>query len=130
MLSVYGFTRKTDYFLSIGTGITANGNLLWLNNRLPAYRSLASAATNSEITHILFRTLLTAFAPNNGDGKYRCCNVEGRIEGKDDYEGVGSLDDVKALPMLLDRAKTYCDSNRDVIRECADVISRCAQVHG
>lgn len=126
MLSVYGFTRKTDCFLSIGTGIAANSNLLCLKDRAPGYFSLASAATNSEITHILFRTLLTAFAPNNGRKKYWRFKIEGRIEEKDDYKGVGDLDDFKALSLLLDRDAAYCDSKSDDIQECANAISACS----
>ncbi|KAG9649344.1 hypothetical protein KCU95_g15836, partial [Aureobasidium melanogenum] len=59
VLSVFGPTRPTNCFLSIGTGIAKN---VGINSLLSLPEALASAATNSELTHILFRTLLDAYA--------------------------------------------------------------------
>lgn len=106
-------TRRTDCFLSNGTGIVAIHNLLWLKDRAPCPLALAGVATNLEITHILFRTLLTAFAPTNGQQKYWRFNIEGTIEEKYDYKGVGELDDVKAVKELVKRAARLIPSNED-----------------
>jgi hypothetical protein len=84
MLGVFGATRPTDCFLSIGTGIDANSALIQPGKyRVPlpgSLRSFANVATNGEMMHVLFRGLINAFAPWPGKQKYWRLNVHKVVE--------------------------------------------------
>ncbi|KAH0370527.1 hypothetical protein KCU65_g2571, partial [Aureobasidium melanogenum] len=137
VLSVFGPTRPTNCFLSIGTGIPKNVGIKGLMS-LP--EALASAATNSELTHILFRTLLDAYAPTSVTHKYWRLNVSVEIpawdEQKseylglkkytvkhlDDYEDPGALDDLLAVKKLEEMTKGYIKAQDGVISECVKAL--------
>jgi hypothetical protein len=77
LLGVFGPARSTNAFLSIGTGIPKKEEI-W--DPAKAYFSdtvetFATVATDSQITHMLFRTLLDAFAPRPAGRKYWRLNI-------------------------------------------------------
>ncbi|KAK6531861.1 hypothetical protein TWF694_003026 [Orbilia ellipsospora] len=137
MLAVFGPARPTNCFLSIGTGRAKNqslpepGKLLKAKHTLEA---LASIATNTEITHILFRTLINAFAPKTIAKKYWRLNFGKHIgdwdekggiwEGwaterhYDDWKDPGGLDDVKALEALEPIVKKCIADMESDFKEC------------
>ncbi|THZ12493.1 hypothetical protein D6C89_10792 [Aureobasidium pullulans] len=137
VLSVFGPTRSTNCFLSIGTGIPKN---VGIKGILSLPKALASAATNSELTNILFRTLLDAYAPTSATHKYWRLNVSveipadieeksgwlgfGRYTEKhpDNYEDVGALDDLLALEKLEDMTRGYIKAQDEVIFECCKAL--------
>lgn len=134
---MFGPTRSTNCFLSIGTGIPKN---VGIKGILSLPEALASAATNSELTNILFRTLLDAYAPTNATHKYWRLNVSVKIPadieeksgwlgfGKytekhpDNYEDVGALDDLLALEKLKDMTRGYINAQDEVIFECCKAL--------
>ncbi|KAI9935105.1 hypothetical protein ASPWEDRAFT_31438 [Aspergillus wentii DTO 134E9] len=130
VLGVFGPARESDCFLSIGTGISSNQPILD-PGRLGDHNvesAFASAACNAEIMHVLFRTLIHAFAPRNMQEKYWRLNVgkhvpEKIVDGKkvlDNYEGVGELDDVSAvLNHLVKLAEKVVEEEKDTIQRCA-----------
>ncbi|KAI0842885.1 acyl transferase/acyl hydrolase/lysophospholipase [Hypoxylon sp. FL0890] len=144
VLSVFGPVRKTDCFLSIGTGIEAN-KAVEQPGRVPTFgtiRSYACIATNAELTHILFRGLIDAFAPRPRTPKYWRLNVSKEIPAWDetkkkwvfwsekvhhhaDYEDMIELDDTSgARSKLMDMTKEYL-SRKDVeesIKACAEAL--------
>ncbi|KAK6003120.1 hypothetical protein QM012_000965 [Aureobasidium pullulans] len=137
VLSVFGPTRPTNCFLSIGTGIPKN---VGINGLLSLPSALASAATNSELTHILFRTLLDAYAPTSVTHKYWRLNVSVEIPAWDEqkseylglkkytikhldnYEDVGELDDLIAVKKLEDMTRGYIKAQDDVISQCVKAL--------
>ncbi|KAE8316851.1 acyl transferase/acyl hydrolase/lysophospholipase [Aspergillus transmontanensis] len=125
VLSVYGAGRPISCFLSIGTGIPKKRSMGGLWN-LPF--SLAAAATNSEITHILFRTLLDAYAPEVLQEKYWRLNVGREIPawGEDakvvDNEEVPDLDGIKDIKEFLKKTELYIKEQDDLIESCVDTI--------
>ncbi|THY67593.1 hypothetical protein D6C94_10581 [Aureobasidium pullulans] len=137
VLSVFGPTRSTNCFLSIGAGIPKN---VGIKGILSLPEALASAATNSELTNILFRTLLDAYAPTSATHKYWRLNVSveipadieeksgwlgfGRHTEKhpDNYEDVGALDDLLALEKLKDMTRGYIKAQDEVILECCKAL--------
>lgn len=142
ILSVFGAIRQTDCFLSIGTGIDANHELSRPARTYPlsTAKSLGHIATNSELTHILFRGLINAFAPLPRTTKYWRLNVAQEIPAWDeikriwvfltkeehhhaDYKPVIELDDVSgALGPLMEMTKQYLEQ-----KEVQDAISACAR---
>ncbi|KAJ5174317.1 uncharacterized protein N7482_000194 [Penicillium canariense] len=146
VLGVFGPTRATDCFLSIGTGMAANAPVLQ-PGIIPSHaveESYVSVATNSELINIMFRTLMDAFAPLVRQSKYWRMNVhkdivnekkvvEGgwlnwkkdAVTGINNYENPGALDDVKAaLGKLTDWTKEYIVQEQTMIGECAAAIGR------
>lgn len=99
--------------------------------------AFAAAACNSELTHILFRSLVNAFAPRPMDKKYWRLNVGEEIPAWDeekhtwyvfekytvhhisDYQDVGELDDVGAVEVLLEMTGKYIKEQDEVIGDCA-----------
>ncbi|RVD89309.1 uncharacterized protein DFL_000323 [Arthrobotrys flagrans] len=138
MLSVFGPARPTSTFLTIGTGMPSNvgvkdpGNIFNIKATLDSFVSIA---TNTELTHILFRTLVNAFAPHARGKKYFRLNVgkyigdweetEGHLWWRetvhhyDDWAKVGKLDDVEALKPLMVLAEQYIKDNETLFGECA-----------
>jgi hypothetical protein len=143
VLGVFGPARKTDCFLSIGTGIPASQPLPQpgVTNVPSVAGALSSIATNTQIIHVLFRALINAFAPKPLGKKYWRLNigeeipawvehVEGGwfsapkdIKHLDDFKKLGDLDDIKALKQLLEMADQYIESQKDTITECAQALS-------
>ncbi|KAF2875149.1 acyl transferase/acyl hydrolase/lysophospholipase [Massariosphaeria phaeospora] len=142
-LSVFGPARSTDCFLSVGTGIPANQDIprpSQVTKVMDTVEAFASIATNSELIHILFRTLIDAFAPHPGGKKYWRMNIGTRIgdwdentgtwpltnkvvHHYDDYAKIGELDDAKALEGLRKVTATYIEENKGMINECARVLA-------
>lgn len=102
--------------------------------------ALSAVATNTELTHILFRTLINAYAPASVTDKYWRLNVGKEIaewdeththyfkkdtieKHLDNYEDPGQMDDLKALPHLIDMTKAYIKTQDDAIGKCADKLS-------
>ncbi|OJJ85945.1 uncharacterized protein ASPGLDRAFT_56508 [Aspergillus glaucus CBS 516.65] len=75
-LASMAWAVEANCFLSIGTGIGSN-QALTDPRKAPgqAISAITAAATNSGIAHLLFRTLIDAFAPNSGKPKYWRLNV-------------------------------------------------------
>lgn len=138
ILAVFGPARTTDCFLSIGTGVPKNVALKVDTGIIGA---LSSVATNTEITHILFRTLINAYAPTPVTDKYWRLNIGKEVaewdEKKehyfsadtiekhlDNYEDPGQMDDVSALPHLVDMTNAYTKAQDTTIGQCAEKLKR------
>ncbi|CAG7941661.1 unnamed protein product [Penicillium salamii] len=145
ILSLYGPTRETDCFLSIGTGMGANVAVarpgLDFKN---AMESFAEIATNTENTNILFRALVDAFAPHAQTKKYFRLNVSKELPEPADSKGIldwltqskaikgvlnnfedpGSLDDVDAIPRLKGWTTEWIKAQQDIINSCSEALSR------
>ncbi|GAB1202606.1 hypothetical protein APSETT445_001225 [Aspergillus pseudonomiae] len=125
VLSVYGAGRPISCFLSIGTGIPKNRALGGIF-KLPT--SLAANATNSEIMHILFRTLLDAYAPQTMRAKYWRLNVGHEIPGwPEDPQAakkndLPELDDIKGIYGFVEKTERYITQQADLIRRCVETI--------
>ncbi|KAL1614869.1 hypothetical protein SLS54_009423 [Diplodia seriata] len=135
VLGVFGASRKTACFLSIGTGIASNTPV---PDTLKSIADFASIATNSEITHNLFSGLIDAFAPQSLARKYWRLNVgvqipeweeeKGMLWWKhkqlhpDNFQDVGNLDDLSKLRMLEELTEEYVKSNDALIGECAKAL--------
>ncbi|GAB7348910.1 hypothetical protein MBLNU459_g7600t1 [Dothideomycetes sp. NU459] len=143
VLGVYGPARASNCFLSIGTGIGKNEAIVdpGILGDHAVEKSFAGAATNSEIIHVLFRTLINAFAPTAQTKKYWRLNVGQEIpewkEEKstgwfvkkkevithlDNYEDVIEMDDVAQIQVLEDKTKEYIEAQKDAIQECANAL--------
>lgn len=128
VLSVFGPTRPTSCFLSIGTGVdqakSIPSNLM--AHPIDFVHGMVGAATNTEVTNILFRSLINSFAPKNVTKKYWRFNVgDGLpdwVEGEDGKyrwvlkgtrveEKIGDLDDVNAIPETIKKAADYLGSD-------------------
>jgi len=137
-LAVFGPARTTDCFLSIGTGVPKNVALKVDTGIIGA---LSSVATNTEITHILFRTLINAYAPTPVTDKYWRLNIGKEVaewdEKKehyfsadtiekhlDNYEDPGQMDHVSALPHLVDMTNAYTKAQDTTIGQCAEKLKR------
>ncbi|KAE8402715.1 acyl transferase/acyl hydrolase/lysophospholipase [Aspergillus pseudonomiae] len=125
VLSVYGAGRPISCFLSIGTGIPKNRALGGIF-KLPT--SLAANATNSEIMHILFRTLLDAYAPQTMRAKYWRLNVGHEIPGWPEdpkaakKNDLPELDDIKGIYGFVEKTEQYITQQADLIRRCVETI--------
>ena len=97
---MYGPARNSDCFLSLGTGIEPNSSLNYINPL-----AWASIVANTEIIHILFRTLINAYAPKAMTKKYWRLNVSEK-DGET-YKKVGELDDLEALKTFTKMTETY-----------------------
>ncbi|KAJ5157898.1 uncharacterized protein N7482_008998 [Penicillium canariense] len=143
VLGIFGPARATDRFLSIGTGIASNVKVEPIS--LPGsgtLKSYVSVATNSEITHIMFRTLIDAFAPTARQKKYWRLNVSKPIPGEekviekgymwwktkhlvkvlDNYENPGDLDDIQALSKLKAWTVDYIKEEAKLIQDCVEAV--------
>ncbi|KAK6524472.1 hypothetical protein TWF281_011380 [Arthrobotrys megalospora] len=138
ILSVFGPARSTSTFLTIGTGMQPNDELKDpgdITNAVNTIGAFASIATNTELTHVLFRTLIDAFAPQARGKKYFRLNVgkyignweqkvgllwREKVHHYDDWEKIGKLDDVEALQPLMKLAEQYIKDNHKLFQECAD----------
>jgi hypothetical protein len=136
ILSVYGPARPTSTFLSIGTVLPTSGTIPSNVTRHPldAVGGIVGAATNSEVTNILFRSLLNSFAPkgmakkywrfNIGDGLPDLVEENGfmkwKLLEKRDEKEVGALDDPTMIQSCIDWAKQYLDLQgaKTLINEC------------
>jgi hypothetical protein len=144
VLTVYGPTRPTSCFLSIGTGVpktetTASATLLQLK---PFAESMASIATNTEVINILFRSLINAFAPLPNSKKYFRFNIgdgcpdwipakDGKggqwvLLGKRQEQTLGELDDVAAMDKTMSATNSYITARftRGLIGDCAAALAR------
>lgn len=128
VLGNFGPKRDTSCFLSIGTGMPANqalskfglvGSVVTANS---SEKELSSIATNTEIVNILFQAIIDAYAPLPGARKYWRLNVATKVEGKDDFQNPGSLDDTVALDKFLLLTDAYVKANADVLLECANAL--------
>jgi hypothetical protein len=117
--------------LSIGTGIPKNykfdvPNVLHLL-KLP--ERLSAAVTNSEITHLLFRTLLDAYAPLPKQIKHWRLNVGHEMPGwpdpnVPDNEKLPDLNDTKGIDGFLKKTTEYIEMQDGLIRRCADTLPK------
>lgn len=96
---------------------------------------VVGAATNSEVTNILFRSLLNAFAPKGMAKKYWRFNVGDGLPDWVEENGVwkwkllstrkeeelGELDDTKMIKIVLKRADEYLElpGAKVMVQECA-----------
>lgn len=138
VLGVFGASRETQSFLSIGTGIPANtpvpeGRAIPSNDTI---KNFASIATNSEITHVLFHGLINAFAPRPLTKKYWRLNVAetdwseetGYLWWKevvqhhevDNFHDPGALDDLEAIKKFIVVTEKYIADNTRLFDECAE----------
>ena len=140
VLSVFGPARATNCFLSIGTGIPASQTVSDPRNLLGVAQSVASIATNSDITNILFRSLINAFAPqgmvkkywrfNVGDGLPDWVEEDGvwkwKLLAERKEEKIGDLDDVGAIKQTEKRADTYLQTPAagKMVAECAEALGK------
>lgn len=139
VLTVYGPRRNTCCFLSIGTGTpksekTADPTL----KQLPSFaKSMAAIATNTEVTNILFRSLINAFAPLPNSQKYFRFNIgDGCPEWVPNEDGtsfqwvsletreeqdLGELDDVGAMKKTIEATNKYIGLKgaQQMMTECA-----------
>ena len=133
ILDVFGPARSTNCFLSIGTGIPPNTPIKSNNGFQLVFSSLtalSSVATNSQIIHVLFRTLIDAYAPKPLVSKYFRLNVgesTGTLEQDkrelNNFREVGEMDDTNALKRLLKMTKGYLDKQQDLISDCAKALA-------
>lgn len=139
VLTVYGPRRNTCCFLSIGTGTPKSERVAdpTLKQLKGFAQSMASIATNTEVTNILFRSLINAFAPlpnsqkyfrfNIGDGcpewvptedgtAYQWVSLEKREE-----QELGELDDVGAMKKTIEATNKYIGLKgaQQLMAECA-----------
>ncbi|KAL1629248.1 hypothetical protein SLS56_005471 [Neofusicoccum ribis] len=136
VLGVFGASRETACFLSIGTGIPPNSPVPKATSAptVGTVGDFASIATNSEITHVLFHGLIDAFAPKPVTRKYWRLNVgsygdweeekgvlfmKWKKLHKDDPKPIGDMDDIDALEALKDMTNAYIKENDILIGECA-----------
>lgn len=146
MLGVFGAARPTDCFLSIGTGIDANSDLVQPGKyRVPllsTVESFASVGGNTETMHILFQGLIDAFAPWPGKPKYWRLNVHKVIKTwsdvnvpdyvkkqhdhtRENYEKIPKLDDVEgAKGGFMDMLEEYVKGAevKESIENCSNAL--------
>ena len=125
VLTVYGATRSTSCLLSIGTGTPKSEKVHDPTLRQVAdfTQDMAGIATNTEVTNILFRSLINAFAPNPNTSKYYRINIgdgcpqwvpseDGTsfkwvsLEAREEQD-LGQLDDVAAMKTTIEATKKY-----------------------
>ncbi|KZL86140.1 protein kinase subdomain-containing protein [Colletotrichum incanum] len=129
VLGTFGLARQTNCFLSIGTGMPSNqalskfgliGSPLTSNS---TEKALASIATNTEISNILFQAVIDAYAPLPGVRKYWRLNVATKQDGKDDFQSPEAHDDTKALEYLMVLTDKDIKDLALFIQGCADALS-------
>ncbi|KAK6495233.1 hypothetical protein TWF481_003259 [Arthrobotrys musiformis] len=141
LLTVYGATRPTSTFLTIGTGMQPNHGLDNPANPtkvLSTVGTFTSVATNTELTHLLFRTLIDAFAPHTKGKKYFRLNVGKHVDAweektgwfrkttvyhPDNWESIGALDDINALGPLLKLTQEYIKKDSQLFDQVASSLT-------
>lgn len=140
VLSVFGPARPTNCFLSIGTGLPTSEAMPDVRKAWEVPGALAGIATNSEITNILFRSLINAFAPQPMGKKYWRFNVGDGLPDWVEEGGMGvwknleqrapenqpDLDDVKAIKNVEKKAEEYIKlpGAQEMIAECSDALKK------
>lgn len=125
VLDVFGPARSTACFLSIGTGIPANqavGEVGLLVRGDALAKGLSGAATNTELTNILFKALLNAYAPHSGIKKYWRLNVGEAIPETDNYKVLSEMDDLTKKKELSDATDSYIKAQESLIEDCASTL--------
>ena len=141
--TVFSAGRSTDCFLSIGTGMPPNaalGDLLGslslgfeksIANITNFAGGIASAASNSEATNILFRTLLDAYAPKPGEPKYFRLNFEeadpnASTKEVEDFVRLAEMDDASDATLKFQEKKTneWIVKNQILIENAANALKR------
>ncbi|CZR57037.1 uncharacterized protein PAC_06926 [Phialocephala subalpina] len=135
LLNVFGPSRPANCFLSLGTGIAPNIGVEnpSLFNMPSVIEAFASVATNSELIHILFRTLINAYAPTPNSTKYWRMNVgvpipgtvdsHGNVVQLDNYQEIGGLDDVKKLEDLIAKTAQWVKDHPKDIQGCTTALT-------
>ncbi|KAF4485004.1 Calcium-independent phospholipase A2-gamma [Colletotrichum fructicola Nara gc5] len=118
VMTTFGPARTTSCFLSIGTGaaeakaiptIGLNWDLLKI--KAAFLDALSALTTNTEITNVLFRSLINNFAPQSGIKKYWRFNVgDGWVDlvKKNDSWVAQSDSDPKPFDIALDDSGLCC----------------------
>ncbi|OJD31457.1 patatin-like phospholipase [Diplodia corticola] len=118
-VDVFGAVTPTDCFLSIGTGIPTDELLPILkgwNLALPwKWKDyalvLSSIATNTQVTHLMFRSLINSLAPSAGEQKYWRLNVGQEGQGEEspdkDRPQLPDLDDASKREEIMKQADAY-----------------------
>ncbi len=134
VLSVFGPARSADCFLSLGTGIPPNVSFddpsLF---KVPGViQALPAAATSTEVVHVLFQTLIKAYAPKAEVEKYWRMNVgvlidakldsHGKVTTLEDYQEIGALDDRKELQDLIKLTHEFVKNNPDQFIACGNAL--------
>ncbi|TFK32671.1 acyl transferase/acyl hydrolase/lysophospholipase [Crucibulum laeve] len=125
VLDVFGPARRTDCFLSIGTGIPANQRVgqAGVVDRRELADGLSGSTTNTQLTHILFKSILNAYAPDAGSRKYWRMNVGEYNEKTDNYKDIGDLDDLTKIDGFRTMTENYIKSQQELIDGCATKLS-------
>lgn len=93
--------------------------------------ALAGIASNTEIVHVLFRTLIDALAPTAGDPKYWRLNISKQITKRsEDFVFIGEKEvevklddsDEAAKKAMLDAAIEFIRDEDKLIRQCAKAL--------
>jgi len=125
-IDVFGSGRSNACFLSIGTGIPQNRHVgeAGLFSQAELAEGLASAATNSQLSHLLFSVILDAYAPKPGARKYWRFSTNHELKDRDDYEDVGELDEADKMDHLVKMTKDYMDSTlvKEDVSSCANAL--------
>ncbi|KAB2570091.1 Patatin-like protein 2 [Lasiodiplodia theobromae] len=139
VIRVYGPTRPTDCFLSIGTGIPASQMLVDLGIAKGGLKNIekfmgviSSIATNTQITHILFGTLINSLAPVAGNPpKYWRLNVGQHGQDKEPDEAylqkdadLPAMDDSGKISTIRNMTKDYIIKATLDISASAEALSR------
>ncbi|KAL1857625.1 hypothetical protein Daus18300_010265 [Diaporthe australafricana] len=140
VLSVFGPARSTSCFLSIGTGLPASETLPDVRNIKGFAGALAGITANTDITNILFRTLINAFAPKPMGKKYWRFNVGDDlpdwVEEGDKWVwknladrapgNGGEMDDVNSIGLVEKMATDYIGLKgaQETIAECSVALKR------
>lgn len=143
VLTTFGAARTTSCFLSIGTGAakataipTIGFSWSLLKIRTAFLDALSALTTNTEITNVLFRSLINNYSPQNGIKKYWRLNVgDGWVDlvKKNDswvWESDSNtkpvdiaLDDSGKKKEIADEAIAYMDAQGPIqlqkLKECA-----------
>ena len=138
VLTVYGATRSTSCFLSIGTGTPKSEKTAPATGKIIKFaESMASIATITEVTNILFRSLINAFAPNPNSKKYYRFNIgdgcpdwvptkdgtgfQWVLHEKREEMNLGELDDVAAMENTIKATQAYIakEAAQEMMLECA-----------
>jgi hypothetical protein len=124
---MFGPQRETSCFLSIGTGIPPNvklGEMHWWYNNKEYIEQFAGIATNTQLSHILFRSLLDAYAPLPGLPKYWRLNIgtdpadDDKNVSKKDYIKIGEMDDVDQMDFIKAFTAQYMILQQSLISDC------------
>lgn len=111
-IDVFGSARANACFLSIGTGIPKNRHIgeAGVLSQTELAEGLAAAATNSQLSHLLFSVILDAYAPKPGARKYWRFSTNQELQDQDDFQDVGELDEADKMDNLIKMTKDYMDS--------------------